>query len=220
MIITSKSMNLDESPVRQPPRRRRQNFIVNFPSLKNGRSIECESVLESSYCIWLEYLPSVISYYTQPHTFTWVDESKRYHYTPDFFVLLENDESYFSEVKHDFAKQRQSRLDKLASFQRLCMQEGWTFHRQNQENLTSSSLFQSIKTLYSRSRHVDEQQELHFRNYSRNRIWPTTLGELIADKAGPNDSTIYYYLFTKRLTADLTQRITLSLRVDWTPSHA
>jgi hypothetical protein len=38
MIITSKKMNLDDGPARQSSRRRRQNFIVDFPSLKNGSS--------------------------------------------------------------------------------------------------------------------------------------------------------------------------------------
>lgn len=220
MIITSKSMNLDECPVRHSPHRRRQNFIVSFPSLKNGRSMECESVLESAYCIWLEYFPNVLKYYTQPHTFIWIDETQRYHYTPDFFVILKNGQNFFCEVKHDFTTQRVSRLDKLESFHRLCKQEGWIFHRHDQRSITASPTFQSIKTLYSRSRYVNEQQEMHFRNYSRARSWPTTLGELTNDKTAPDVSTICYYLFTKRLIADLTQRITLSLRVDWENNHA
>lgn len=53
MIITSKEMNLDDEPVRQSSRPRRQHFIVDFLSRKNGHSMVCHSVLESAYCIWL-----------------------------------------------------------------------------------------------------------------------------------------------------------------------
>ncbi len=220
MVILSKPMNLEESPVRRPPKRRRQNFIVDFPSLKNGKSMECEAVLESSYCIWLEYCPQVMKYYTQPHTFQWKDGNQRYRYTPDFFIVNKDGDGCFAEVKYDFSKQRSNLLEKLHSFHLLCLLEGWRFERHDQQSITGPALFQTLKELYSRSRSPNEQQQMQFNYYLRQRIWPTTLGKLLEDDAAPDFSIICYNVFTGRLTANLTQKLTPSLVVDWRPEHA
>jgi hypothetical protein len=220
MIIISKEMNLEDGPARHPLRRRRQNFIVDFPSRKNDHSMACDSVLESAYCIWLEHAPQVVRYFTQPHTFTWIDAGQRYRYTPDFLVVLTHGDSYFTEIKHDFTKQRQSRLAKLESFHALCFQEGWSFKRRDQQRITGSTMFHTLQALYSRSTMHNEQRQMYFYHYVQQRVWPTTLGELVQDSAAPETGTICYNLFTKQLIADLTQRLTLDLVVDWAPSHA
>jgi hypothetical protein len=220
MIIMSKEMNLDDGPARHSPRRRRQNFIVDFPSRKNGHSMTCDSVLESAYCVWLEHDPQVVRYYTQPHTFTWIDTGQRYRYTPDFLVVLTHGDSYFTEVKHDFTKQRQSRLAKLESFHALCFQEGWSFKRRDQQRITGPTMFHTLLALYSRSSTYDDERQMYFYHYVQQREWPTTLGDLVQDSAAPDTETICYNLFTKQLIADLTQRLTLDLMVDWAASHA
>lgn len=220
MIITSKPMSLENSPVRHPPKRRRQNFIVNFPSLKNGRSIECEAILESAYCIWLEYSPQVLSYYAQPHTFTWIDDDQLYRYTPDFFVLMKGGEGYFTEVKYDFTKQRPSRLSKLESFHQLCLQEGWIFERHDNFSITGSTSFRTLRALYSRCRKSTIEQQNHFYYYVCQRSWPIPLGDLIQDTAAPPPSTIFYNIFVGRLVADLTQSLSPGLLIDWRPGHA
>jgi hypothetical protein len=145
---------------------------------------------------------------------------QRYRYTPDFLVVLTHGDSYFTEVKHDFTKQRQSRLAKLESFDALCFQEGWSFKRRDQQRLTGSTMFHTLQALYSRSSTYNEQRQRYFYHYLQQRIWPTTLGELVQNSVAPDTGTICYNLFTKRLIADLTQRLTLDLEVDWAPSHA
>ncbi|WP_349735977.1 TnsA endonuclease N-terminal domain-containing protein [Pseudomonas jessenii] len=219
MIITSGEMKLEDGPARTCIRRRRQNFIVDFPSLKNGRSMQCEAVLESAYCIWLEHDPQVVKYYTQPHTFTWVDDGQLYRYTPDFFVVLTHGDGYFTEVKHDFGKQRARRLAKLDSFHTLCFREGWVFQRRDEQSITGSTMFQTLKALYSRLRPYNEQQQMYFYHYLYQREWPTTLGDLVQDSAAPDTATICFNLFTGRLIADLNQRLTLDLVVDRAPPH-
>lgn len=220
MIITSKAINLEDGPVPPCFKRRRQNFLVDFPSRKNGHSMECHSVLEAAYCIWLEYAPEVVRYYTQPHTFSWIDTGQRYRYTPDFFVVLMHGDSYFTEVKHDFTKQRESRLAKLDSFHALCLQEGWSFQRRDQQQITGSTMFHTLQALYSRTSTHNEQRQMYFYHYLQQHMWPTTLGDLLQDSAAPDTGTICYNLFTGRLIADLTQRLTLDLMIDRVPSHA
>ncbi|WP_460068450.1 Tn7 transposase TnsA N-terminal domain-containing protein [Pseudomonas sp. S1_A06] len=219
MIITSGEMKLEDGPARRWPRRRHQNFIVDFPSLKNGHSMECDAVLESAYCIWLEHDPHVVKYYTQPHTFTWVDDGQRYRYTPDFLVILEQGDSYFTEVKHDFSTQRPRCLAKLDSFNALCFREGWTFQRRDRQSITGPSQFHTLKALYSRSRPYNEQRQMYFYHYLQQRDWPATLGDLVQDRDAPDIGTICYNLFKGRLVADLTQRLTLDLIVDRVQPH-
>lgn len=64
MIITSGEMKLKDGLARRSLPRRHQKFIIDFPSLKNGRSMERDAVLESAYCIWLEHDPQVVKHYT------------------------------------------------------------------------------------------------------------------------------------------------------------
>lgn len=220
MIITSKQINLDDGPARQSSRRRRQNFIVDFPSLKNGHSIACDSILESAYCIWLEHDPQVVRYYAQPHTFAWIDDGQRYRYTPDFLVVLTQGDCYFAEVKLDFTKQRRSRVVTLESFRALCFQEGWTFKCRDQRSITGPTMFRTLQALYSRSGNYNEQRQTYFYHYLHHRTWPTTLGDLVQDSAAPDIGMICYNLFTGQLNADLTERLTLDLMVNWEPNHA
>jgi hypothetical protein len=210
MIITSKEIHLEDGPARKSIRRRRQNFIVDFPSLKNGHSMACDGVLESAYCIWLEHDAQVVKYYTQPHTFTWIDDGQRYRYTPDFLVVLAHGDSYFTEVKYDFSKQRQSRLAKLESFHAL---------RLDQKCITGSTMFHTLQALYSRLRPVNERQQEYFFHYLNQHEWPTTLGDLLEDSTAPDIGTICHNLFTGGLIADLTERLTLDLVVDRPPAY-
>lgn len=219
MIITSSDMKLEDGPARHCCCRRHQNFIVDFPSLKNGHSMECDAVLESAYCIWLEHDPQVVKYYTQPHTFTWIDNEQHYRYTPDFLVVLGSGVCYFTEVKHDFSKLRKNRLFKLDSFNALCAQEGWGFQRRDRQSITGITTFNTLKALYGRLKPYDKQRQMYFYYYLNHRDWPTTLGDLVQDSAAPDTGTICYNLFTGRLVADLTQRLTLDLVVDRVSSY-
>ena len=62
--------------------------IVRFPSIKAnaGKSILVESILESKYCLHLEFDSTVESYSSQPQTFTFAVDDEQRTYTPDFEV--------------------------------------------------------------------------------------------------------------------------------------
>lgn len=75
--------------------------IVRFPAIKsnNGQTILLESILESKYCLHLEFNPQVVSYSPQPKTFSLAVEGAPKSYTPDFEVNFESGERTFVEVK-------------------------------------------------------------------------------------------------------------------------
>lgn len=89
------------SPARTLKRSAVKN-IVRFPAIKanGGKTILVESILESKYCLHLEFDPDVITYFPQPKTFVLpssdLDPTS---YTPDFEVHLSSGARMFVEVK-------------------------------------------------------------------------------------------------------------------------
>lgn len=75
--------------------------IVRFPSVKanSGKTILVESLLESKYCLHLEFDPNVKTYFPQPHTFSLVDGEDVNAYTPDFEVVYISGDRKYAEVK-------------------------------------------------------------------------------------------------------------------------
>lgn len=75
--------------------------IVRFPSVKAnaGKSILVESILESKYCLHLEFDPSVETYFPQPQTFTLSVGADERIYTPDFEVRYLSGAKRYVEVK-------------------------------------------------------------------------------------------------------------------------
>lgn len=75
--------------------------IVRFPAIKanNGKSILVESILESKYCLHLEFNNQVASYSPQPTTLMIPGDDRNNKYTPDFLVNLVSGDSFYVEVK-------------------------------------------------------------------------------------------------------------------------
>lgn len=75
--------------------------IVRFPPVKanGGKSILVESILESKYCLYLEFDSSVETYFPQPRTFTVSVGTELRTYTPDFEVRDVTGGRKYVEVK-------------------------------------------------------------------------------------------------------------------------
>lgn len=75
--------------------------IIRFPSIKSngGKSILVESILESKYCLHLEFDTSVETYSPQPRTFTVSINDDLRTYTPDFEVCYVSGMRKYVEVK-------------------------------------------------------------------------------------------------------------------------
>jgi hypothetical protein len=73
--------------VRKPSNRGgvRKN-IGKTPSLKAGRPVWWESLLERDYIVLLEFDPDVITFVEQPFRVRYSFEGRVRHYTPDFLV--------------------------------------------------------------------------------------------------------------------------------------
>ena len=76
--------------------------IVRFPSIKanDGKTILVESILESKYCLHLEFDAEVETYFPQPRKFEVSDNDGECNiYTPDFEVIYTSGVRKYVEVK-------------------------------------------------------------------------------------------------------------------------
>lgn len=90
--------------MRTPARKLRKSAvknIVRFPAIKAnfGNNILVESILESKFCLHLEFDSRVLSYFPQPKTFQLTDKDKSFSYTPDFEVNYVDGTCAYVEVK-------------------------------------------------------------------------------------------------------------------------
>lgn len=90
--MRSPARKLKKSPVKN---------IVRFPAIKanGGKTILVESILESKYCLHLEFDPNVAAYFPQPKTFIVPGEDGDSTYTPDFEVHYVSGSCSYVEVK-------------------------------------------------------------------------------------------------------------------------
>jgi hypothetical protein len=72
---------------------------MKYPSLKLGRMVACESLLEGDLVILLEFSPGVLSYQEQPARIEYWDGERMREYFPDFEVCLSDGTQAHLEVK-------------------------------------------------------------------------------------------------------------------------
>ncbi len=75
--------------------------IVRFPSIKanGGKNILVESILESKYCLHLEFNPDIETYFPQPRRFRIISDLGEAEYTPDFEICYSSGIRYYIEIK-------------------------------------------------------------------------------------------------------------------------
>lgn len=76
-----------------------RGFRMRIPSMKLGRMVECESILEGDVVLLLEYSPGVLSYQEQPALIHYWDGEQMRAYFPDFEVLLSDGSLVHLEIK-------------------------------------------------------------------------------------------------------------------------
>lgn len=84
---------------RKPITRSQRGFRLKYPSLKLGRMVNCESLLEGDFAPLLEFSPGVVSYREQPVRIEYWDGERMREYFPDFEVQLIDGGLIHVEVK-------------------------------------------------------------------------------------------------------------------------
>jgi hypothetical protein len=102
------------------------NIVGRFPSLKMGRMIAFESLLERDFIYLLDYEARVARFEEQPLTIEYQHEGQLRHYTPDF-QLLEAGRSVLVECKPEHFVETVDNQRKFAAAQEWCALRAWEF---------------------------------------------------------------------------------------------
>lgn len=120
-----------------------------FCSLKNRRQVACESALEASFCLTLEYEPSVASYIPQPEQ-CWVERPGRgFRYTPDFEVFALSGDSYLAEIKPDYILESKPYQEKLIYIRQHYAAYGRDFRLIVESDIRTTPYIENLEILHS-----------------------------------------------------------------------
>tara|TARA_R110002124_G_scaffold65577_9_gene179340 strand:+ start:455 stop:1084 length:630 start_codon:yes stop_codon:yes gene_type:complete len=96
------------------PRTSRVLNITHFYSIKNRKSIYCESKLERDVMLTLEFDTNILAYTSQPLSINYELNDKEIRYTPDLLVQTVTGDFYFIEVKPHSIFQLEKNKQKFA----------------------------------------------------------------------------------------------------------
>ncbi|HWS90681.1 MAG TPA: TnsA endonuclease N-terminal domain-containing protein [Pyrinomonadaceae bacterium] len=128
-----------------------RNLIGKFPSLKMGRIVWYESLLERDYMYLLEIDSDVISYREQPGRIYYTLDGRRHHYTPDLFVERMR-EKHLVEVKPKKRAEEEEYRRLFLIAMDTCRSEGYEFKVATDEVIRLQPRLNVVKLLYKYAR--------------------------------------------------------------------
>jgi len=127
------------------------NMIGRFPSLKMGRMIAFESLIEQDYLFLLDFEPDVLTFTEQPVQIEYFWEGKERHYTPDFHVARKTGEEIVEckplELVHSDENQRKFKIAR-----EWCQSQGWSFHVVTDDEIRTGTRLNNVKLLTRHAR--------------------------------------------------------------------
>jgi len=122
-----------------------------FPSLKLGRMVQFESLLELDFIHLLEYDPTVTRYEEQPLTIEYQYGKKTLRYTPDFHVV-HSETHTLVECKPDKFVDTDENRRKFSAAEAWCAERDWRFQVATAATIRGGNRLQNIKFLYQFAR--------------------------------------------------------------------
>lgn len=127
---------------------RHARLVTFFPSQKNKGAIACESLLEASVCLLLEYLPWVAAYQAQPFTLRFSNPVLRY--TPDFLAVLDSGRKVLIEVKSESGSRNPKWRQRASILEQLCGRHGFDFYCIREHHFAPPIVLDNLRYLYHR----------------------------------------------------------------------
>ena len=119
------------------------NIIGRYPSLKLGRMVSYESLIERDFICVLDFEPTIRWFEEQPLRLCYRDGEQDRHYTPDF-QFISADQTVLVECKAQSLVGKAENQRKFAVAERWCEQQSWQFQVITDADLTSSYRVQNI----------------------------------------------------------------------------
>ena len=121
-------------------------MIGHFPSLKMGRMVAFESLIEQDLLYVLDYEPDVLTFGEQPVQIEYPWQGKMLHYTPDFHVVrLAGQELVECKPQALLGTEENQRKFKVA--EEWCKKQGWKFSVVTDQELRTGHRLNNIKLL-------------------------------------------------------------------------
>jgi hypothetical protein len=138
------------------------NIIGKFPSIKMGRMVAFESLLERDFIYLLDYAEEVTWFEEQPLTIEYQEGGKTLHYTSDFHVV-EGGENVLVECKPERFVEKDENRRKFVAARNWCAQRNWAFRIVTGREVRAGFRLQNVKLLT---------------RYARQRVDPTMQGRI------------------------------------------
>jgi hypothetical protein len=129
------------------------NVIGKFPSIKMGRMIAFESLLERDFIYLLDFDPAVKWFEEQPLTIEYASDDQGLRYTPDFH-LLEGKRDVLVECKPEQFADTEENGRKFSAARAWCAQQGWEFRLVTDRQVRAGFHLQNVKLLTRYARQV------------------------------------------------------------------
>lgn len=225
----------------QPARKLKPSAVKNitlFPSIKayNGDPILVESILESKYCLHLEFDPRVKFYAPQPKTFRLVafpdsdlfsqdseyrpnfdevteNKIKTVRYTPDFYVEYHDGRCAYIEVKPAFRASHNYYQQTFSIFRQCLAEEGIEFYLVDETFIYQQPLLSNYEKLFKYRKNDSSSMESLYES-AKLLDGPTTLKsvfEKLSNTASQLD--VYTWLSQGYLTFDI-QNVDLNSKTE------
>jgi hypothetical protein len=133
------------------------NTVGRFPSLKIGRMVDYESLIECDFIYTLEFELDVTWYAEQPLSILYLYGGRERRYTPDFHVLQAGRHVIVECKPQEFVETDENRL-KFEVARAWCAARGWMFRVVTDKQLRSGYRLRNIKLLTQFARyHVESE---------------------------------------------------------------
>jgi len=146
MSETIKYENQEENMAVRKVSNRGGNIVGHFPSLKLGRMVGFESLIERDFVYLLDYEPAVEHFSEQPLVIEYQHAGRKRRYTPDFHVICGGHPFLFECKPAQLVDDPKNQI-KFEAARSWCQEQGWTFGIVTDEHLASNWRIANIKLL-------------------------------------------------------------------------
>lgn len=122
------------------------NIIGRFPSLKLGRMVDFESLIERDYLYLLDFETAVTWFAEQPLVIEYEANGKQLKYTPDFH-LIRGGRHFLVECKPEKMMGKPQNQRKFAAGQDFCAEKNWTFQVMTDTQLRAGFRLSNVRLL-------------------------------------------------------------------------
>jgi hypothetical protein len=159
------------------------NIIGRFPSLKLGRMVAFESLIERDFIYLLDFESDVAWFAEQPLTIPYQHEGKNLSYTPDFHVIRDG-RNILVECKLRKFVNTDDNQRKFAAAQAWCEAKGWVFQVVSDEQLRRGFRVHNVKLLTQFARYNIGPAVKHcIRSFLASTLGPVSVTDVMVNVA-------------------------------------